>query len=394
MFSFSLPTEWAVEIDPTLQEAAEQRSSSQIYCRQDAYLNDICLAAFLSWFQTEYDPEARAWLSPQEQRGIGGILNGCAINLGLSSQRLVLLPSQTSDTEALEIPQEWIDIPSWVADYYLAVQIDPQGEWLRVWAYTTHAEIKAMAVYDGSDRTYSTTTLHRDLNALWGNLQHCPEATTQGPVTCLESIPAGQAENLISRLGNPELAFPRQAIPFQQWGALLDQPSWRRAIAQQRSGTSTQSSALRLGRWLQAQTDSVMQSEGWQSLENLMGANTSRWATSFRNDADPATVKLAKPLTFSSHGSETSVTLLIQLSSELDERISVLIQLHPAEGESSMPLGIELCLSSPTGNILQSVQAESQDAYIQLNRFRCPAETQFHVQVKFGDAVIVEPVVA
>ncbi len=395
-FSFTLPTEWVIEIDPAQHQAAQQRSSSLAYHLQDAYLNDICLVTFLSWFQTEYDPDARAWLSPQEQHGFGGILNGSAIILGLKTQRLVLLPTQTSDTEALEIPQEWIDIPSWAADYYLAVQVDPNGEWLRVWSYTTHAEIKATAVYDESDRTYITETFHRDLNAFWGRLKHCPDTKTQSTIPPLASIATNQAENLISRLGNPKLAFPRQAIPFHQWGALLDQPNWRHALAQQRSGTAAKtSSANRLGHWLQSNIHSVTQSDGWQSLESLLGSNSSRWATSFRKELpDSTTVKRVKQLTFSANHGELKLTLLIQLEAEPDDRIGIVIQLHPSQGEAYIPPGIELCLCSPTGKALQIVQAESQDAYIQLTKFRCPTETQFQVQVKSGETVIVEPFVA
>ena len=35
----------------------------------------------------------------------------------------MLIPSEAIDDSELEVPQEWVDIPSWAADYYLAVQI-------------------------------------------------------------------------------------------------------------------------------------------------------------------------------------------------------------------------------------------------------------------------------
>jgi len=31
------------------------------------------------------------------------------------------------------VPQEWVDIPEWAADYYLAVQVNPDSGWLRIW---------------------------------------------------------------------------------------------------------------------------------------------------------------------------------------------------------------------------------------------------------------------
>ncbi len=44
--------------------------------------------------------------------------------LELNGKRIVLLPSKAIDRSELVIPQEWVDIPAWAGDYFMAVQID------------------------------------------------------------------------------------------------------------------------------------------------------------------------------------------------------------------------------------------------------------------------------
>ena len=61
-------------------------------------------------------------------------VTGFALNLGKS--RLVIIPSETIDTDEFSVPQEWVDIPELAADYYLAVQVNFEDRWLRVWGFS------------------------------------------------------------------------------------------------------------------------------------------------------------------------------------------------------------------------------------------------------------------
>ncbi len=388
-FTFALPTEWSLTITAVQREAAGRYSQSLQYHRRDAYLNALCCDVFLTWFQTEYDPQAATWLPTPEQQGLWGIVSGSVVTVG--RKRLLLLPVETSETETLEIPQEWIDVPTWAADYILAVQVDPEGAWLTVWGYTTHQAVKTLGDYDGCDRTYSleASDLLRDLNAFSQILRHCPEASTLGEIAPLPILDDAQAHQLIERLGHPDLAFPRQALPFQQWGALLNEPTWRRQLAAQRSGSPSAASAvIHLADWFQSVVGDV-----WQTVEALLGERAADCSTNLRRD-EPShgpMVKRAKQIELTS--ASNSVTLLMQLNLESDDRLGVSIQLHPHLGATYVPEGIELSLYSPTGKILQSIQAEAQDDYIQLTRFRCPPSTRFQVQIQLGELVIVEPFV-
>lgn len=388
---FALPTEWFLNISADQRDAAWQSSQIPNYHRRGAYLSALCLETVLPWFQSEYNPLAQAWLPTREQQGLWGWVMGSVVLLG--SKRLLLLPTESSDTEALDIPQEWIDIPTWAVDYILAVQVDPEGEWLNIWGYTTQAQVKAQGDYDMSDRTYAIAApdMEQDLNALSEILSHCPDAVTQHKIADLPCLEERQAENLIQRLSNPELTFPRQAVPFQQWAALLNSPAWRRRLVEAASPEDSIPVATRLSDWFQS-----AMGEGWQSVEMLLGKSSASLVSQFRNAEvlDGSLARRAKPVQLTARHQSQTVVLLMQLNPEPDDRVGVVIQLHPSPALAHMPAGIELCLCSPLGNVLQTVRAESQDDYIQLTRFRCPVETQFQVQIQLGELVVVESFIA
>ena len=174
-FAFADPKEWLFEITPKIQSQLWQQSQdyanpSSRWC---AYLNQICLHAFLNWVQTEYAQQASVWYSSPNVPAFWEFVNGTAISL--NQRKVVLIPSEAIDDLCLQVPQEWVDIPNWAADFYLAVQVKPDGEGVRFWGYTTHQELKTAADYDPVDKTYCLDARHltKDLNAFWMTYQFC-----------------------------------------------------------------------------------------------------------------------------------------------------------------------------------------------------------------------------
>lgn len=268
------PTQLWIEISPTTQSQAWQQSQSFFSppSSWNAYLNRLALDAFLPWLQEEYAPQALAWPNEAALPSIWEMLSGTAIVCGTT--RLVLLASETLDISELRVPQEWVDIPEWAADYYLAVQVNPDDGWIRIWAYTTHLQLKTSGHYDAGDRTYSLDgdDLINDLNILWVARQLCPEEPTKSAITPLPVLPQVQAENLIQRLGNPEIPTPRLAIPFALWGALLAHGGWRQQLYSRRQGLPEQWSIMQ---WLRFGISDLAQQIGWERVEfqpSLVGA--------------------------------------------------------------------------------------------------------------------------
>lgn len=267
-FIFADPKQVWLE-SPLAQTQEDQFSTPS--SRWNGILNSICLNTVLPWLRAEYAPQARVW-SMAALPSFWEIVNGTAIDIGMT--RLVLIPSETIDISELRVPQEWVDIPSWAADYYVAVQVNSDEGWVRIWGYTTHQQLKTSGHYDPSDRTYSLDAedLILDLNVLWVARQLCPQEPTRGVITPLPALPLAQAENLLQRLGDPALSTPRLEVPFELWGALLEHGGWRQRLYERRQGLPEQWSILQ---WLQAGISNFAQQIGWQQIQfqpNLVGA--------------------------------------------------------------------------------------------------------------------------
>ena len=242
-----------------------------------ARLNQMSLAAFLPWLQEEQ--VAQVCPSVAALPSFWEFVNGTAI--ACEAMRLVLIPTTDIDLRELRVPQEWVDIPSWSADYYLAVQVNPDAGWIRIWGYTTHYQLKTKGTYNDGDRTYSLDedTLIQDLNILWIARQLCPEEPLRAAVAAVSTLLLPQAENLLERLGNPAIVFPRLAVPFQLWAALLEHGGWRQRLYERRQGVLNSWS---VSQWLQAGISGLASQLGWQ--ERMLPT-----AQGMRSRAEPAT---------------------------------------------------------------------------------------------------------
>lgn len=388
-FSYARPTQLWLEIPPTLSaESWEQRQHFSLSSSSwRAYLNHICCQVFLAWIREEYAPDAAMWLKTSALPSVWEVVNGTVVVLG--TKRLVLLPTEIIDEDEFRVPQEWVDIPSWVGDYYLAVQVNLHEQWLKIWGYTTHRQLKNQGRYDPRDRSYwlDGDEVIRDMKVLWVAQQLCPEEMTREVVAPLPILPMTQAENLLQRLSNPSVIYPRLAVPFSLWGVLLENENWRSRLYHQRLGEVTPTQVLvNLSRWLEHVFEA-----GWQSLAAISLSSTDlaysfsrvRGANGF-GDSQVQGCKLIDLAT------GESVTLLVGLTTEADGRISVRIQLHPHPGNRYLPANIKLILRSSSGEILQSVEAGSEDNYIQIPRFKCSSEFRFSVQVALNEFEITE----
>ncbi|MBD2164396.1 DUF1822 family protein [Calothrix membranacea FACHB-236] len=232
--------------------------------RWRAYLNQLCLDTFLPWLRAEEVPNARVWTQTGALPSLWEFTNGTAI--ACDDMRLVLIPTTAIDMAELRVPQEWVDIPNWIADYYIAVQVNPHAGWMAICGYITHRQLKTKGVYDASDRAYclDENDLIKDINGLWVTRQLCPEEILRNSVLPLPQLPLTQAESLIARLGNPEVVFPRLAIPFELWGALLEHGGWRQRLYERRQGLSEQWS---IQQWLQGGVSNLAQQFGWESSQ-------------------------------------------------------------------------------------------------------------------------------
>lgn len=363
------PTQPLLTISASIQTAAWQNLSTAAVAWWNTYLNQVCLQTILPWLQTEFNSTA------SEQDAAWQLVNGTAIALG--SRRVILIPSRTIDTSEFQVPQEWVDLPSWAGDYYLAVQVNPDEATVWIWGYATHAQLKQQASYNPSDRTYTLDAhaLIRDFDTF----QLCPQESVA--LAPLPPVSDAQAKQLVQRLANPAILLPRLEIPFQLWGALLEQPRWRQQLGQLRLGQSPQP-ITQLGQWLRNAVD-----EHWQTLEALLQRSPAI-AYQFRQTADVEvpTIQRIKVLDLVDH----TVWLFVGLEPEAEGRLAVRVQLRSTEPNSILPTGVTLTLLSSTGEVVQSIVARDRDNGIQLKRFRCSIGTQFKLQIALECVTLTE----
>ena len=409
--STTYPEQLWLKLSVELQEKAWQRAQrhSNATARCNAYLNDLCLNTFVpwleAWLEEEQSAEENSTFQPScisifpesSLPSLWEFVNGSVIKLG--KIRLALIPSESNDLEEFCIPQEWVDLPSWRADYYLAVQVsaDNQDEsWMRMWGYVTHHNVKKKGIYDESDRAYYIAQQHlaEDLTIML--LEPEPVLNKQIQVESVFNLSEKIASNLLTKLGKSSVYFPQTAVSFEQWAALLANEQWRQELYERRlrqfvaAGTHKQTS-INLGQWFQEVFEA-----GWQSLDTLLNTGSGNLAFSFRQGRPSVTevrkvfVEGIKLIDLGMELENQSVALLVGLAPETEQRVGIRAQLYPAGGQTYLPSNIKLILLSQSGATLQEYKARTQDSLIQLKRFTCPMGKCFSVKVALDDFSITE----
>lgn len=388
MLLFDTSTQWLEISDAVHRQSWQQSQPISIPGnRWQAYFNQICLQTVLPWLREKFEIEPI--VDSRNNLAFWEMVNGSAIVLG--TNRLIFIPTEAMDKNEFRVPKEWVELPSFVGDYYLAVEIDSDEQCLNVWGYTTHQMLKLEGFYDESDRTYSLegNQIIQDLTAFWV-MQQLSGEETRTVVSPLPTLTSRQAEPLLQQLGDNLIPLPRLEIPFEQWGALLEQNTWLEQLCQQRQNLVTTKQAIQttnLSLWW----DNVFEA-GWQAIEDLFGTQPDL-AFNFRQaNSTTEQIRRVKPIQLSAE--LPTLLLVVMLETEADNRIRTWVQILPQPGETYLPANLKLELLSNTGDVIQSVQAGDTSNYIQLRRFKSSPGTEFRLQVAIADTFICEDFIA
>lgn len=400
----TLPHLW-LDIDPEIQRECWRQSQELATPtgRWNAYLNQLCLNTFLAWCSEEHSQDAVSVAEPSLTSELWEIVNGQAITLGRS--RLILMPSDAIDLQELRVPQEWVDIPAWSGDYYLAVQINPDERWMRVWGYTTHQTLKSAGQFEEGDRTYTLEgdALIPDLNVLWVVQQLNRAEVTRSQLSSLPFLRPEQADSLLDQVDYLSgtalsVAHLRLSLPSEQWQALLAAPQWRSRLLSRLTAQRVQSELSSMVQMPSLAADLVTHlrdwfqnsfQAGWQSLEEMLGVDVSL-VYEFRREVTAGEIRRVKLLTLESSTGGHSVALMLSLSQEEDGRVEVRAQLRPAPGMTHLPANLMFELLTQADQPLQTVRSRSQDNYIQLKRFKCLPGWQFILKIELDGFEIRE----
>lgn len=381
----------------------------------NAYLNRICLSRLLTWFQVSLqEPTLRAEVFPSEENlpSILEIVNGTAIKVG--ETKIVLVPTETIDIEELCVPQEWVDINSWAADYYIPVQVNLDGDdddcWIRVCGFVTHRQLKNQGKYNSSDRTYSLPIeqLTENFTLLFATLGLRWREEVPSEVT----LSAAEAQNLLQTLSDASIYSPRLRldIPFAQWAALISNEQLRQQLYNQRLGkekntvstaekylspsiesmnsVSVDSSLIQinLSQWFEK-----LFAAGWQPIDEVLNSQIGNLAFEFRSfSATKKTgVNGVKLIDLGVQLGGQSLALMLALSQEEDKKTAIIVQVHPTGNKKYLPPNLKVMLLE-SGNILQQIESRNLDCYIQLNRFKGLSGTSFSIQLTLDNFRMIE----
>jgi len=196
------------------------------------FLNSLCLEIILPHLKEIFDVKPSSIDSEKIKKyhqEIWQSLNGVAINL--PQARLIFIPTEDFDTEELRLKQEWLSSPDLIGDIYLAVQMNLEGSWLRVWGFTSYQELQEQGNYDVSDGSYGI-----DRSDLWFNLEVLPAIVSQLPrrhlVPPKPVLDPSLRQKILAQIWQPwdelvaslniNLAMVRQSRLQGQWGRKIN----------------------------------------------------------------------------------------------------------------------------------------------------------------------------
>ncbi|MGB6300013.1 MAG: DUF1822 family protein [Rivularia sp. (in: cyanobacteria)] len=146
----------------------------------------------------------------------------------------------------------------------------------------------------------------------------------------------------------------------------------------------------KLSQWFQGAID-----EGWQIIDSFTYQELN---LAFRTKIGENT-KRAKIIDLGINNGNKKVALLINISPEKptdskdqssEEKINVVAQLYPMDGEKFLPQNIKLLLISKAGKTLQEVKSRIHDNYIQLKPFKGQVGKKFSIQISLEDMIVNE----
>jgi Protein of unknown function (DUF1822) len=378
---FIEPMDWWLEIAADRQAACWERSQRHptAWARWNAYVNQVCLETCVDWLHEQF-PTAQAGNPAADLAAVWEVVNGAVVTIG--TVRVGIVPTEAIDQTELVVPQEWVDIPNWAADYYLAVQVTGNQQGLLIYGYATHQQLKHQGTYDPDDRTYSLMQddLTTDLNALWLAYPHLTPSQTRATLAPLAPLTSSQAEHLIEHLSQPTQLLPRLAVPFAQWGALLEQPEWRRKLYQARQTGYTAPRHTQLSAWLQGQVDEL-----WLALDQLLSPPQLAVATrSGETLTSAATVYRAREVPIG----DGEITVVLGITPLTTTEVRINLQIHPGGGEVTLPGATQVRLLTATGEEISQVQGAVTET-VQL-QFRGNYGEQFGLEMTCHNQTVTE----
>jgi hypothetical protein len=383
---------WVEFSDAELQKATPQYNDySHDAARFRAWLNQLCINILVPEICQEFDETNKSdhavrfrfkptstkyqLFKPTERlKHIWEVVNGTKIII--NNVEIVIIPTDNIDIEELSVPQEWVDIPGWNGDYYLAVQVNLDERWLRVWGLTTYQKLKTEGRYDPNDRTYclDNEDLFTSLNVMFLGHKYVPEPKTELPA--LPKLSSNQVQNLLTQVSKPKSYSPRLQIAFDKWAELLGDDEHRQQMYNCRSG--------KISHHITADKFSNL----WSFISDLIRDNNLNLAAARSRGNDSPIILRGRMVDLGILLINHPVALILTASQEEENKYEIKLRLVPGGNKTFLPPDLQLIVLEGEEIFLEAKSREA-DNWMQLE-FSGELGEEFRVKVALGDANVTE----
>ncbi|MUG91167.1 DUF1822 family protein [Scytonema sp. UIC 10036] len=297
------------------------------------YLNSLGLFGFEQWLTARL-PEQ----SIQKQTHV---IETCA-QLQLGEFKFCVISTEHLLDEVVSIPENIIHAPELVAHFYVVLEVSEEQEEVIIRGCLRYDQL---VTYCSSDRLHDgsyqlgLSVFDSEPNHLLHYYLHLEPSSIPLPVASTEKV----SDKLLTYFNETR---------------------------------------TKLSQWFQGACD-----EGWEIIDSMLDRETN---VAFNIRQTQAGVKRAKLIDLGVQLGHQTVALLVNITEETEEKLGVLIQLHPTNGERVLPSNIKLTLFSKAGKTLQEVTSRTQDNYIQLKPFKGEAGKRFSLEISLEDTRVRE----
>lgn len=322
-----------------VSERASDHSRSEEQQWQ-SYLNALVLLSFEQWLSDRLPEHSIERLNQP-------IESVCYIEV--KGFKFCLIAVEHVLDETVQIPQAVIEQPELAAHFYVVQEVSEEQELVMVRGFFRFDEL----IYNHDRYQYQVQ-----------------DGYYQFPLTFLDAEP------------NHLLFYCRSlqptAIPLRATKSFLPVS----AAAPEQVLVALSDRTTKLSQWLQSTFE-----QSWQAIDQLINPEADLL---FGTRSLESGVRRGKLINLGMQLGQQAVALLVNVTSEAEGKLAVLVQLHPTGEAQYLLPDLKLSLRSSTGKTLQEVTSRSQDNYIQLKPFRGRSGKRFSVAVHLGSETIEE----
>jgi hypothetical protein len=302
--------------------------------RWQIYLNNLGLLGFEQWLDERLPEQAM-----QKQTHV---METCA-QLQLGKFKFCLICSEHLLDEMVNVPEDAIDEPEQTSHFYVVLEVSEEQEEVILRGCLRYDRL---ATYCTGDRLNS------------GYYQ----------------MPLSVFDPEVNHLLYYYLYLEPSSIPLPE------------SSTEKVSGklvTYLQETANKLSEWFQGVLD-----DGWEIIETIVIEPQNSLVYNTRQHK--LGIKKAKVLDLGVQLGDRQVVMFVNATQDSEEKLSVVIQLHPTKGERFLPTDTKLTLYSKAGKTLQEVIARGYDNFIQLKPFKGELGKCFSVEISLDNVEVRE----